>query len=138
MSSKSILLVDDAVFIRNFVIIALKTAGITNVKEAPDGQQAWAILQNHHADGKAFDLIISDWHMPNMDGLELLKHVRGSKAFQSTPFLMLTSDVSADNVRSAVKAGVSDYLAKPFRHDPLIQKVQHLLQEGHKNLFKTA
>ena len=138
MSSKSILLVDDAVFIRNFVLIALKTVGITHVKEAPDGQQAWAILQNHYNDGKAFDLIISDWHMPNMDGLELLKQVRGNKQFQNIPFLMLTSDVSADNVRSAVKEGVSDYLAKPFRHDPLIQKVQHLLQEGHKNLFKTA
>jgi len=138
MNSKSILIVDDAIFIRNFVIIALKTIGLTDVKEAPDGQQAWAILQNYSADSKAFDLIISDWHMPNMEGIDLLKQVRASEPYKNTPFLMLTSDVSVENVRSAVKEGVSDYLAKPFRHDPLTQKVQHLLQQGHKDLSKSA
>lgn len=120
--NKQVLVVDDAIFIRNFIRTALKMADITLVKEAADGREALAMCQN-----RRFDLIISDWHMPKMNGLELLKAIRADERLHDTPFLMLTSDVSKENVTSAVEAGVNDYLAKPFRHDPLIIKVSRLL-----------
>lgn len=120
--NKQVLVVDDAIFIRNFIRTALKMADITNVKEAGDGREALAMCQN-----RQFDLIISDWHMPNMNGLELLKAIRSDDRLQAIPFLMLTSDVNKENVKAAVESGVNDYLAKPFRHDPLIMKVSRLL-----------
>lgn len=119
---KKILVVDDAIFIRNFIRTALKMADLVNVKEASDGREALAMCQTQQ-----FDLIISDWHMPNMTGIELLQAVRADERLHNMPFLMLTSDVSKDNVAAAAKAGVNDYLAKPFRHDPLIVKVSRLL-----------
>ncbi|MDH5180079.1 MAG: response regulator [Gammaproteobacteria bacterium] len=120
--SKHVLVVDDAIFIRNFIRTALKMADIVNIREAADGREALGICQH-----RKFDLIISDWHMPNMNGLELLQAIRADERTHDTPFLMLTSDVSKENVTAAIKSGVSDYLAKPFRHDPLIIKVSRLL-----------
>jgi len=119
---KKILVVDDAVFIRNFIRTAMKMIGLYQVSEAADGRQAWGMIQT-----KPFDLIISDWQMPEMDGLELLKHVRAEEKVQHIPFLMLTSTADPESVRLAAEAGVSDYLAKPFRHGPLASKVEKLL-----------
>lgn len=129
--TKKVLVVDDAIFIRNFIRTALKMADIVDVKEAPDGREAFAMMQTQN-----FDLVISDWHMPNMNGLELLKAIRADERTQNTPFLMLTSDVSKENVTAAAKAGVNDYLAKPFRHDPLIGKVSRLLGLKTEGLMK--
>jgi len=119
---KKVLVVDDAIFIRNFIKAALKMMDITDIKEASDGKEALASMQN-----RTFNLIISDWHMPNMNGFELLRAVRSDERLKNIPFLMLTSDVSKENVHSAISAGVNDYMAKPFRHDPLILKVSRLL-----------
>lgn len=132
-SNPAILIVEDAIFVRNFVLIALRTMGLTNVTEADNGKEALEALKK-----KPYDLILSDWHMPEMEGIELLKAVRADEKMQNIPFLMLTSDVSADNVRDAVNSGVSDYLAKPFRHAPLIKKVRRLLEHGHQPISNTA
>ena len=132
-SNPAILIVEDAIFVRNFVMIALRTMGMTNVTEADNGKEALEELNK-----KSYDLILSDWHMPEMEGIELLKAVRADEKLQNIPFLMLTSDVSVENVRDAVNAGVSDYLAKPFRHAPLIKKVRRLLENGHQPISNTA
>lgn len=121
---KKVLIVDDAAFIRNLVKNGLQLVGITQVKEAVDGRQALAALQTGR-----YDLIISDWHMPEMDGIDLLRKVRADDRLQHIPFLMLTSDVSAENVNEAVLMGVSAYLTKPFRNDPLLEKVEQLLRK---------
>ena len=126
-------LVEDAIFVRNFVLIALRTIGLTDVTEADNGKSALAELHK-----KPYDLILSDWHMPEMEGIELLKAVRADEKLQHIPFLMLTSDVSVENVREAVESGVSDYLAKPFRHAPLIKKVHRLLENGHQDISSSA
>lgn len=131
--SPAVLVVEDAIFVRNFVIIALRTMGITDVIEADNGKTAFEELQK-----RPVDLILSDWHMPEMEGIDLLKAVRADEKLQHIPFLMLTSDVSAENVSDAVKSGVSDYLAKPFRHAPLIKKVNRLLKNGHHDLSQSA
>jgi len=131
--SPTVLVVEDAIFVRNFVLIALRTMGITDVTEADNGKSA---LEELHK--KPYDLVLSDWHMPEMEGIDLLKAMRADEKLQHIPFLMLTSDVSADNVRDAVESGVSDYLAKPFRHAPLIHKVKRLLQNGHQQISQSA
>lgn len=128
-NNPAVLVVEDAIFVRNFVLIALRTMGINNVTEADNGKTALEELRK-----KSYDLILSDWHMPEMEGIELLKAVRSDEKLQHIPFLMLTSDVSKENVKDAVSSGVSDYLAKPFRHGPLINKVTRLLQNGHQDI----
>lgn len=122
LKTKSVLVVDDSAFIRNLVISALKTINITHIKEAADGRQAYAVLQN-----KRFDLIICDWHMPELNGIDLLKKIRSDERLKKIPFIMLTSDVTTENVKEAITAGVDEYLTKPFRTDPLIEKVLRLL-----------
>ena len=87
-SNPAILIVEDAIFVRNFVMIALRTMGMTNVTEADNGKEALEELSK-----KPYDLILSDWHMPEMEGIELLKAVRADEKLQNIPFLMLTSDV---------------------------------------------
>ena len=132
-NNPAILVVEDAIFVRNFVLIALRTMGLTNVTEVDNGKAA---LEELHK--KPYDLILSDWHMPEMEGIDLLKAIRSDEKMQNIPFLMLTSDVSVENVRDAVQSGVSDYLAKPFRHAPLIKKVRRLLENGHQAISNTA
>lgn len=122
---KKVLIVDDAAFIRNLVKKSLEVIGITHIKEAADGRQALAALQTAH-----FDLVISDLHMPEMDGIELLREVRADERMWKMPFLMLTSDMDSDNVKVAVDLDVSGYLTKPFRGDPLIDKVTQIFNKG--------
>lgn len=119
---KKVLVVDDAAFIRNLVKNGLQLVGITQVKEAVDGRQALAALQTAN-----YDLIISDLHMPEMDGIELLREVKADERMFNIPFLLLTSDVDVENVKIAAELGVNGYLTKPFRNDPLLEKVEQLL-----------
>lgn len=121
--NKKVLVADDAAFIRNLVIRSLQVLGITHIKEAVNGRQALAALQVHH-----YDLIISDWHMPELDGIDLLRKVRADDRLEHIPFIMLTSDVSSESINEAVLMGVNAYLTKPFRSDPLIEKVEKLLR----------
>ena len=121
LKTKSVLVVDDSAFIRNLIIAALKTINITQIKEVSDGRQAYAALQK-----RRFDLIICDWHMPEMEGIELLKKVRSEERLKNTPFIMLTSDVTTESVKEAITAGVNEYLTKPFRNDALVEKVLRL------------
>ena len=121
---KKVLFADDAAFIRNLVKKTLEVIGITDVKEAADGRQALAALQTAN-----YDLVISDLHMPEMDGIELLREVRADERMWRMPFLMLTSDMDAENVKTAAELDESGYLTKPFRGDPLIDKVTEILQK---------
>ena len=121
---KKVLIADDAAFIRNLVKKSLEVIGITTIKEAVDGRQALAALQTAH-----YDLVISDLHMPEMDGIELLREVRSDERMFNLPFILLTSDKDTDNVKTAVELSVDGYLTKPFRGDPLIDKVTEVLQK---------
>lgn len=114
-----ILVVDDFSTMRRIVKNCLKQLGFENVTEAEDGQIAWGKVQ----DG-SFKLIISDWNMPNMMGIDLLKTVRGDERFKATPFLMVTAEAQKENVLEAAKAGVSNYIIKPFTADMLQSKLE--------------
>lgn len=117
-----ILVVDDFLTMRRIIINLLRQLGFNNVTEAADGQQAWQRMQ----DGD-IDLIVSDWNMPNMTGIEFLKHVRADEKFKKTPFIMVTAEGKKENVIAAVHAGVSNYIVKPFNAATLKEKMSKVI-----------
>ncbi len=118
-----ILIVDDFTTMRKVIRNLLKSVGYENIIEAEDGAIALRTLKNNEV-----DFIISDWNMPNMSGLELLKAVRADNELSKTPFLMVTAEALQDNVIAAVKAGVSNYIVKPFTAEVLNSKIEKILE----------
>jgi two-component system chemotaxis response regulator CheY len=119
-----ILVVDDFATMRKVVRNLLKQGGYENIAEAEDGVTALKVLKS-----QKIDLVISDWNMPNMTGLELLKAVRSDEDLKATPFLMVTAEALQDNVITAVKAGVSNYIVKPFTAEVLNDKIKKILEK---------
>jgi two-component system, chemotaxis family, chemotaxis protein CheY len=113
-----ILIVDDFATMRRIVKNILVQLGYKNIIEADDGTTALAVLKNEKV-----DLIISDWNMPKMTGLDLLKTVRGNDATAGLPFIMVTAEAQQDNIIQAVKAKVSQYIVKPFTAETLQEKL---------------
>ena len=120
----SILVVDDFATMRRIIRGVLKQLGFTNVEEAEDGSAALAKLK-----GGDFKFIISDWNMPNMLGIDLLKAVRSDDKLKNTPFLMVTAEAKKEEVLAAVQAGVSNYVIKPFTPDVLESKITAIFQK---------
>ncbi len=119
-----ILIVDDFATMRKVVRNLLKQSGYENVVEAEDGVSAMRSLKT-----QKIDFVISDWNMPNMSGIELLKAVRADEDLKKTPFLMVTAEALQDNVVAAVKAGVSNYIVKPFTAEVLNEKIQKIMEK---------
>lgn len=119
-----ILVVDDFSTMRRIVKTLLKQNGFNNFTEAEDGQQALSMLQG----AGDFEMVVSDWNMPNMTGLELLKAVRSDPRLKHLPFLMVTAEAEKENIITAVKAGVSNYIVKPFTAQTLKEKLQKIDQ----------
>lgn len=128
MAKVSVLVVDDAPFIRDLVKKALRShfPGV-QVEEAVDGRKAQQILSR-----VSFDLILCDWEMPEMNGLELLQWFRGQPDTAAIPFIMVTSRGDKENVVEAIQSGVSDYIGKPFSNEQLVVKVRKALQRAGK------
>ena len=116
----NILLVDDSRTIRNIQKNVLKELGYENVWEAEDGVQALARLKEEIP-----DLMLVDWNMPNMDGITLIREVR--KTNKSLPIIMCTTESEKSRVLEAVKAGVNNYIVKPFTVDSLGEKINATL-----------
>jgi two-component system chemotaxis response regulator CheY len=104
----------------------LRKMGFTDITEANDGNPAWELVQKAADDGAPFEFIMSDWNMPGMSGLEFLKHCRADERFQKTPFLMVTAEAEQANVVEAVKAGVTNYVVKPFTQEVLNDKIKKI------------
>lgn len=128
MSKVSVLVVDDASFIRDLVKKGLRDhfPGI-QIDEAINGRKAQQMLAR-----QPVDLILCDWEMPELSGLELLTWCREQEALKSTPFIMVTSRGDKENVVQAIQAGVSDYIGKPFSNDQLVTKVRKALHRAGK------
>ncbi|MCF6247317.1 MAG: response regulator [Desulfobacula sp.] len=122
-TSIKILIVDDFATMRRILKNILKQLGFKNLVEADDGTTAWETLE-----GQRIDLIVSDWNMPKMTGLELLKKVRASDTHKATPFLMVTAEAQKQNVIEAVQAGVSNYVVKPFTAEAISDKLKKILK----------
>ena len=117
--STKILIVDDMKTMRRLVRKACEGLGFSVIDEAEDGQKAWEKVQ---AEGN-FELILSDWNMPNCTGLDFLKRVRADSRFKSLPFILLTAEAEAQQISEAIAAGVTQYIIKPFTADTLQEKL---------------
>ena len=128
MSKVTVLVVDDASFIRDLVKKGLRDhfPGI-QIEEAINGRKAQQMLAR-----TPVDLILCDWEMPEMSGLELLTWCRAQDTLKTTPFVMVTSRGDKENVVQAIQAGVSDYIGKPFSNDQLVTKVKKQLARAGK------
>lgn len=118
----SILIVDDYKTMLRIIRNLLKQLGFSNVDEASDGAEALNKMRS-----KSYGLIISDWNMEPMTGYELLKEVRSDDILKKTPFIMVTAESKTDNVIAAKKAGVNNYIVKPFNAATLKQKLSSVL-----------
>lgn len=115
----AILIVDDYKTMLRIIRNLLKQIGFDNVDEATDGSTALQRLRE-----KNYGLVISDWNMEPMTGLQLLKEIRSDSKLKHIPFIMITSESRTENVIAAKEAGVSNYIVKPFNADTLKQKLQ--------------
>lgn len=118
----SILIVDDYKTMLRIIRNLLRQLNFTNVEEAMDGTEALHMLEQ-----KDIQLIISDWNMEPMTGLQLLREVRKSDKFKHIPFIMITAESKAENVVAAKQAGVSNYIVKPFNAETLKAKLSSVL-----------
>lgn len=117
------LVVDDSPTMRRIVINALKNIGYTEIVEAEDGKDALAKLYV-----EKIDFIITDWNMPNMNGLELTKSVRSDPNFANIPILMVTTRGMKEDVLEALQARVNNYIVKPFTPQILKEKIEQILK----------
>lgn len=118
-----ILIVDDFSTMRRIVKNLLNDLGYTNTHEADDGKTAWPLLQAGN-----FDLVVTDWNMPGMTGIDLLKAIRGDARIGQTPVLMVTAEAQRDQIIEAAKAGVNGYIIKPFTAVTLKEKLDKIFQ----------
>lgn len=115
-----ILIVDDMKTMRKTIGKICKDLGYTDLLEAADGAEAWEQINNAKP---LVGLVISDWNMPNSNGLDLLKRIRSDSRFKQLPFIMVTAEAEQTQIVEAVKAKVSDYVVKPFSPDTLREKL---------------
>ena len=113
-----VLVVDDFATMRKIIKNVLKQINIENVLEAENGKHALTVLKN---DG--VDLIISDWIMPEMTGIEFLKACKSDETIKKIPFIMVTAEAQKDNIMEAIKSGVDNYIVKPFTPDKLREAI---------------
>ena len=118
IATKKILLVDDVASMRNMSKAILWDAGFKNIKGTDNGSNALKLIKKSHV-----DLVICDWEMPVMSGLELLKAVRNDESLNSLLFLMLTSSSDIEHVKKAIAAGVTGYITKPFQAGDFCKKI---------------
>jgi len=114
----AVLLVDDFATMRRILKNILTQIGFSNIYEADDGKSALKLLKN-----QKIDLIMCDWNMPIMNGLDLLNVVRGDDALKEIPFVMVTAEAQKENIIQAVQAGVNNYIVKPFTTETITQKL---------------
>lgn len=122
MADLKILAVDDSPTMRRIIVNTLKRAGFEDVVEASDGKDALAKLKV-----ETVNFVITDWNMPEMDGLALVTNIRGDANLKELPILMITTRSVKDDIVEALKAGVNNYIVKPFTPDTLKAKINEIL-----------
>ena len=117
------LVVDDFATMRRIIRNLLNELGFNNVDEAEDGVNALVKLR-----GDRFDFVVSDWHMPNMNGIELLRTIRADEQLRRLPVLMVTAEANKENILAAAQAGASGYVVKPFTAATLDEKLTNIFR----------
>jgi len=123
--SMSVLVVDDFLTMRRILKNILKQVGYSTMHEAEDGAQALDILK---AGEPKIDLVIADWNMPKMTGIELLKAIRADAQLKDMPVVMVTAEAQKSRVLEAVQAGVSNYIVKPFTAETIKAKLEQVFK----------
>lgn len=123
--SMNVLIVDDYKTMLRIIRNLLKQIDFNNVEEASDGTEALSKLR-----GGSFGLVISDWNMAPMTGLQLLQEVRADNRLKAVPFIMITAESKTENVIAAKAAGVSNYIVKPFNAETLKDKIEKVLSHA--------
>ena len=121
MEGKKVIFVEDSPTMRRIIMNSLNKIGINNVTEAENGVDALDKMGN--AD---WDMVITDWNMPEMNGEELVRELRNSSNYKKTPILMITTRGMQDDVMNAIKMGVNGYIVKPFTPDILKKKISEI------------
>ena len=121
--SMKIMVVDDMSTMRRIVKNLLKQLGYANVDEAENGQEALIKLR-----ADKFGFVVSDWNMPVMSGIELLRAIRADECLKAIPVLMVTAEAQKENIIEAVQAGVSNYVVKPFTAETLQEKMAKIFK----------
>jgi len=121
--TKKVIVVDDSSVMRQIIKNNLKQLGfeLANLLDAEDGEEAMKRINEG-----GVDLVISDWNMPKMTGIDFLKSVRSDGAFKDLPFLMVTSEADKEKIMEAVQAGVNQYIVKPFNANQLEEKIKEI------------
>ncbi|MGE0529283.1 MAG: response regulator [Bdellovibrionales bacterium] len=129
MSAKQarFLLVDDFEIVRVMLRNILVEQGFSAIDEARDGRQAIAKLTDAHSTGQPFDVILCDWNMPEVTGMDVLEYCRSESAYRELPFIMITAEADQASVIAALKAGATDYLVKPIVPEILARKVNKIM-----------
>jgi two-component system chemotaxis response regulator CheY len=118
-----ILVVDDSSTMRRIIVNTLARLGYKDVVQGADGVEAWDAMQTNSDIG----VVITDWNMPNMNGLELVKKIRAEEKYIDVPIIMVTTEGGKAEVITALKAGVNNYIVKPFTPQVLKEKLQAVL-----------
>lgn len=118
------LVVDDFATMRRIVRSLLKELGYSNIDEAEDGEKGLSKLKSGD-----FDFVVSDWNMPNMDGLTMLQHIRADPGLAKLPVLMVTAEAKKENIILAANAGASGYIVKPFSVATLGEKLEKIMEK---------
>ena len=118
-----ILIVDDFSTMRRIIKNLLRDLGYNNTFEADDGSTAWPMLESGD-----FDFVITDWNMPIMQGIDLLRKIRADAKLKSLPVLMVTAEAKRDQIIIAAQAGVNGYIVKPFTADTLKEKIDKIFE----------
>jgi two-component system chemotaxis response regulator CheY len=126
-SKVKILVVDDSVTTRRIIRRCLYDGGFDAIDEAGDGEQGWLKLS---AANPPYDLVIADWHMPNLSGLGLLQKIRANEKFKSTAVVMATAERNKEEVTKVLKLGVTGYVVKPYEPAVLLSAVQAALAKA--------
>ncbi len=127
LNQKTVLIVDDMMSIRVKLRKLCTDMGIGTIYEAPDGQQALDLINS-----RPVDLVLSDWNMPNMNGLSFLQKMRANEKFKQLPVIFITSENEKASILQALVLGVTDYIVKPFTDDAVIRKVSQVLGNENK------
>jgi len=118
-----ILIVDDFSTMRRIIKNLLRDLGFTNTTEADDGSTALPMLKNGN-----FDFVVTDWNMPNMQGIDLLRAIRADPELKKLPVLMVTAEAKREQIIEAAEAGVNGYIVKPFTAETLQEKINKIFE----------
>lgn len=124
------LVVDDFATMRKIIKKVLAELGYKNVQEADDGKTALPMLKSASGEGAPYQVIISDWNMPGMAGIDLLKACKLDPQLKAIPFMMVTAESEQANIIEAAKAGVTDYVVKPFNAATLKSKLENMYKKA--------